>query len=56
MGNEIGFGLILDDVLKISPWGAKCQCPCGMGVATVTATDVLVVGAIFELEPEYPPR
>ena len=46
MGNEIGFGLILDDVLKISPWGAKCQCPCGMGMATVTATDVLVVGAI----------
>jgi hypothetical protein len=48
MGNEIGFGLILDDVLMISPWGAKCQCPCGMGMATVVATDVLISAAISD--------
>ena len=46
MGNEIGFGLILEDVLKIAPFGAKCQCPCGMGMATTVATDVLISAAI----------
>ncbi|HEV2389923.1 MAG TPA: glutamate cyclase domain-containing protein [Nitrososphaerales archaeon] len=46
MGNETGFGMIIDDVLKIAPFGAKCQCPCGMGMATVTPTDVLVSAAI----------
>jgi hypothetical protein len=46
MGNEIGFGLILDDVLQIAPFGAKCQCPCGAGMATTVATDVLISAAI----------
>lgn len=46
MGNETGFGMIIDDVLKIAPFGAKCQCGCGMGMATVTPTDVLVSAAI----------
>lgn len=46
MGNEIGFGLIIEDVLKIAPFGAKCQCPCGMGMATTVATDVLISAAI----------
>ncbi len=45
-GNEVGFGLIVDDVRKISPFGSKCVCPCGAGMATVTATEVLVVGAV----------
>jgi len=46
MGNETGFGLILDDVLEIAPFGAKCQCGCGAGMATVLATDVLISAAI----------
>ena len=46
MGNEIGFGLILDDVLKIAPFGDKCQCGCGGGMATTVATDVLISAAI----------
>jgi len=45
-GNEIGFGRIIDDVKRIQPYGGKCQCACGAGMATVTATDVLVVAAV----------
>lgn len=45
-GNEIGFGRIADDVRRIQPHGAKCQCECGAGMATVVPTDVLVVGAV----------
>jgi len=44
-GNEIGFGLIYDEVRKIQKFGSKCQCPCGDGMATVTKTDVLVSAA-----------
>ncbi len=45
-GNEIGCGLILEDVKKILRWGEICQCPCQGGVATYVATDVLVIAAI----------
>jgi hypothetical protein len=45
-GNEIGNGVIYEAVRKIQPYGATCQCPCGDGVATVTATDVLVSASI----------
>jgi len=45
-GNELGFGRIIDDVKRIQPFGRKCQCPCEGGMATVTATDVLVVAAV----------
>lgn len=45
-GNEIGFGLIADDVRRIQPYGAKCQCPCGQGIAAIAATDILVVAAV----------
>lgn len=45
-GNEIGNGVIYDAVREIQPYGATCQCPCGDGVATVTATDVLVSASI----------
>jgi hypothetical protein len=45
-GNEIGFGLIHEDVKRIQKYGAKCQCPCGAGIATVTGADVLVAAAI----------
>ncbi len=45
-GNEIGNGMIYEAVREIQPYGATCQCPCGDGVATVTATDVLVSASI----------
>ncbi|MHC4684603.1 MAG: glutamate cyclase domain-containing protein [Planctomycetota bacterium] len=45
-GNEMGFGNILEDVKKIQPYGAKCQCPCGAGMATVVGADVFVPSAI----------
>jgi hypothetical protein len=45
-GNEIGFGRITDAVREIQPYGARCQCACAGGMATVTATDVLVVAAV----------
>jgi hypothetical protein len=45
-GNEIGFGRIVDDVRQIQDYGASCQCPCGQGMATVVATDALVVAAV----------
>jgi hypothetical protein len=37
-------GLIYDEVRRIVKSGATCRCPCRSGVATVTSTDVLVVG------------
>ncbi len=44
-GNEIGFGNIGEAVRKHSPWGERCQCPCGQGLAAIAGTDVLVVAA-----------
>jgi len=44
-GNEIGCGLILEDAKKSSKYGAKCQCPCGGGVACSVPADVLMIGA-----------
>ncbi len=40
-GNEIGFGVIEDYVRKNRLYGDKCNCPCGAGIATRVATDVL---------------
>lgn len=45
-GNEIGFGKVARDVADIQPYGARCQCACGGGVATAIETDVLVSAAI----------
>lgn len=45
-GNEIGMGLIHDAVEEILPYGKKCQCPCGAGIAASVATDVLVVANV----------
>jgi hypothetical protein len=42
-GNELGCGLIYDTVRRVLEYGAKCQCPCGGGMATVVKTDVLVM-------------
>lgn len=45
-GNEIGFGKIQQAVREIQPYGARCQCPCGGGIATVVDCDILVAAAI----------
>lgn len=41
-GNEIGFGRIVDAVRQVMPYGAKCQCSCHGGMATVVPTDTLI--------------
>lgn len=43
-GNEIGMGAIAETVKRLLPYGAKCQCPCGGGVADATDVDVVVPG------------
>ena len=45
-GNELGCGLIYDTARRVMDYGAKCQCPCGGGIATVVKTDVLVISNI----------
>ncbi len=45
-GNEIGFGLIAEDVRNIKPYGRECRCPCGAGIATVNACDILITAAV----------
>ncbi|MBI4278040.1 MAG: DUF4392 domain-containing protein [Armatimonadetes bacterium] len=42
-GNEIGCGTVIDAVRKYKEHGAVCRCPCGQGIATRVATDVLVL-------------
>jgi D-glutamate cyclase len=45
-GNEIGFGNIIDSVHVIQKYGAKCQCPCGQGMATVVKTTITVAAGV----------
>ena len=45
-GNEIGMGLVEEEVRKYLPAGDKCYCPCGKGCAAVTMTDALIVAFI----------
>ncbi|MGE5484898.1 MAG: glutamate cyclase domain-containing protein [Ignavibacteriales bacterium] len=45
-GNEIGMGAIQDGVRRSVPYGEKCQCGCGSGVAPATVTESLVVAAV----------
>ena len=45
-GNEIGMGLIQDDIKRYIPFGNKCKCPCGAGIAPSTKTDFLITAAV----------
>ena len=45
-GNEFGFGRIHETVKAVMPYGGKCQCPCGAGMATVVKTDVLIPASV----------
>lgn len=40
-GNEIGFGAIYDEAIKIVPRGSECVCPCKGGMVTGTATEII---------------
>ncbi|MEX1031155.1 MAG: DUF4392 domain-containing protein [Paenibacillaceae bacterium] len=45
-GNEIGMGNIQDDIRCHVPFGEKCNCGCGGGIAPVNRVDVLVAASI----------
>jgi len=44
-GNEIGMGVVADQVRAHVSYGERCQCGCGGGIAAVTGCDVLVTAA-----------
>lgn len=45
-GNEIGFGKIFDAARNLVDHGSECKCPCGDGIVTVTATQILYPVAV----------
>ncbi len=45
-GNELGCGVILDEVQKIQPWGKVCQCPCQSGMASSSEVDILLMASV----------
>jgi len=45
-GNEIGMGVIKETIKKYVPFGDRCQCPCGAGIAPTTETDVTIASAV----------
>jgi len=45
-GNEMGFGSIEDIIRKYHPWGDKCICPCGSGIASSVKSDIVFPVAI----------
>jgi hypothetical protein len=45
-GNEIGFGRIHGFMKGFHPYGRRCQYPGGVGVPTVTATDIFLPASI----------
>jgi hypothetical protein len=45
-GNEIGMGVIADELRRWLPYGNRCRCGCGSGIVPVTQTDLLVPAAV----------
>lgn len=45
-GNEIGMGLLRDEVKASVPYGADGDCPCGGGIGAVSSADVLMTAAV----------
>ncbi len=45
-GNELGCGAIAETVRKHVPYGFRCQCPCGGGIAAATPADILVISGV----------
>ena len=46
LGNELGMGALRKTVERITASGAKCECPCGGGMAAVVASDLAVVAGV----------
>lgn len=47
-GNELGCGLIEEDVKKYVPNNARCKCPCGATIASHVKANVLVFATISD--------
>lgn len=45
-GNEIGFGLIRDQLMEVHPLGRDCGCPCHGGLIDATVVDMLMPAAV----------
>jgi hypothetical protein len=45
-GNELGMGRIKELVRKQVPYGEKCQCPCGIGMAPEFVPDILICATV----------
>lgn len=45
-GNEIGMGKIKETVKRVVPYGSKCVCGCGEGIAADFETDILVTATV----------
>jgi len=45
-GNEVGLGIIEEDIRKYVPYGNICKCPCRAGIASATVTDTVIVSAV----------
>lgn len=45
-GNELGMGRIKDLIRREVPYGGKCQCPCGIGMAPHFVPDVLICATV----------
>ena len=45
-GNEIGFGLLRDEVARLRPETASCRCGCGGGVVSSTSTQLFLPAAV----------
>ncbi len=45
-GNEVGLGIIEEDVRKYVPYGNMCACPCRSGIASSTITDAVIVSTV----------
>lgn len=48
LGNELGMGALTDVVAGCTPFGTKCVCGCGGGVAAADDADVTVVGSVSD--------
>ncbi len=45
-GNEIGMGIIKNEIKELLPFGDRCRCPCGGGIAPANVTDLLVTATV----------
>jgi hypothetical protein len=47
-GNELGFGAIFAQAIEVVPRGRDCGCPCGAGIVSQTATQLLFPAAVSD--------